>query len=501
MDNIEDGTPAIQMAYTLNEEQQNAFDWLAEFCIGSIHGYRKVLLQGYAGTGKTFTLTRMIETVRAYRPEIAFGVTAPTHKAVRVLKKTSEIADGLDFGTIHSFLSLKQKINENTGEVTYEPDFRPNGAPRRVDDLDVLIVDEASMLDDKLFWHLEDELKNNRKLKIIFLGDAAQIPPVGKKEKVIGETNAIPFIPERRYSHNIHLLELVQPQRQAADSPIILYAHAIRNQLFNQHIEFDFKDEYKHALERFSPTGSLARQHDIIREFILTEEFEKDPDYCKFITYSNKAARMCNAMVRELKYGTKDLPFLILEDKLVMEEPMIAKSSVVIPKNEDVSLESLNVDTITFRYVHVEKSKFKGSSKYDPFSLAAKHSKFVDLKVYRVRLITPEGKHYTGNVLHESSIEEFDRVRAELETSAKLHTTGFERKTNWMEFFRMKESFIWVSHNYAITSHKSQGSTYQFTISQEWDMDNHRKITGIEEINRCRYVAASRAKQKLFVVR
>lgn len=496
----EDGFPSdvqTMPAYTLNTEQQEAFDWLFQFCI-RIGQWRKVLLSGYAGTGKSFALTKMIEAVKRAYPGINFGVTAPTHKAVRVLKKQSELREQLDFGTIHSFLSLKQKRNEATGEVTYEPDYRPNGQPRRIDGVHILIVDESSMLDDKLFWYLEDELRSNHALRIIFVGDELQIPPVGKKEKVLNEVNAIPFIPERRVSHKIHLLQLIEPQRQSADSPIIMYAHAIREQILNQSIQFDFKDEYSHALVKV-PTGKLQLMKDLVTEYFLTDEFENNTDHCKFISYTNKTTDYFNALVREMKYGTKEVPHLLLTDKFIMEEPIVIKNSVAIAKNEDVVLTYIQEDTIDFRYELIEHKVFSTDG-YDPLSEQSKNMKVFTMKIYKVKVLNDDGKEMSGNVVHESSLVEYEAMRETIRQAA-FKCQGYDRSKMWTEWYRVYNAFIWLKHNYAVTAHSAQGSTYNFAISQEWDIDRLRYKIGYEEANRIRYVSATRAKNKLYVVR
>lgn len=167
---LEDVKEIITSSYKLNLGQQESFDWLVKFCM-SQQEERKVVLEGWAGTGKSFLINRVVEEVRQRDPGSSFGMTAPTHKAVRVLKRSSELKDDLDFGTIHSFLGLKEKIDTTTGKVTYEPEYL-GGKPRRIDGIKVLIVDEGSMLGDELFEHIEVELRSNRHLRIIYMGEA-----------------------------------------------------------------------------------------------------------------------------------------------------------------------------------------------------------------------------------------------------------------------------------------------------------------------------------------
>jgi len=74
----------------------------------------------------------------------------------------------------------------------------------------------------------------------------------------------------------------------------------------------------------------------------------------------------------------------------------------------------------------------------------------------------------------------------------------FDRKEMWKQFYALEKPFANVNYNYCITAHKAQGSTYNYCISMEWDIDQNRSIP---ERNRIRYVAATRARNKLFVVR
>jgi ATP-dependent exoDNAse (exonuclease V) alpha subunit len=55
-----------------------------------------------------------------------------------------------------------------------------------------------------------------------------------------------------------------------------------------------------------------------------------------------------------------------------------------------------------------------------------------------------------------------------------------------------------VMHNYAITAHKAQGSTYENVILIEEDLDRNKKIV---ERNRIKYTAYTRAKNKLFILK
>src|SRR5664279_5443518 len=104
------------------------------------------LLTGAAGTGKTFTLREVVEY--AIMKHIKVIVTAPTNKAVKVLKKMVDLK--VIFATIHSALGMKEFIDPH-GVLSFKADPKA-GYP--AEDYDLIIVDESSMLDDTIFAEL-----------------------------------------------------------------------------------------------------------------------------------------------------------------------------------------------------------------------------------------------------------------------------------------------------------------------------------------------------------
>lgn len=121
-------------------------------------------LFGYAGTGKT-TIAREI----AARFDGETGFAAYTGKAASVLS-----SKGCPASTIHSLLYKPVPIKDPlTGKSTGEVDFVPS-AQRRARNLDLLIIDECSMVGEKIG---NDLLALG--VPILVLGDPAQLPPVG----------------------------------------------------------------------------------------------------------------------------------------------------------------------------------------------------------------------------------------------------------------------------------------------------------------------------------
>ena len=84
-------------------------------------GKKRVVLQGSAGVGKTYLVQELLRRLRNQGARGLFYVTAPTNKALAVLKKKVMEETFIVFKTVHSALSLTRQINFETGEETFVP--------------------------------------------------------------------------------------------------------------------------------------------------------------------------------------------------------------------------------------------------------------------------------------------------------------------------------------------------------------------------------------------
>lgn len=151
----------------LNREQQAAVE--------AIDTYGVILLSGGPGTGKTSTIVQMLARALSQQPALRIGLAAPTGKAARRLQETvrnglqaiptpqrQELAN-LPCSTLHRWLQAS-----------------PGGFGRHQQHplmLDLLVIDEMSMVELALMQALLNALPTNSKL--VLVGDPDQLPPVG----------------------------------------------------------------------------------------------------------------------------------------------------------------------------------------------------------------------------------------------------------------------------------------------------------------------------------
>lgn len=180
------------MTITLTHEQSGALDQIVGWA--TKRSSRQFTLAGYAGTGKTTIMRTVIDRLPK---DIEVVVAAPTGKAASVL-----CDKGVPATTIHRLCYQCRGEDEN-GKVMF--DFMSH----RVDREDLLvIVDEASMVDQRIY----DDLKSTG-CRLLFVGDHGQLAPVGKDPGLMAN-------PDCR-------LETIM--RQAESSPIVSFAHHLRN--------------------------------------------------------------------------------------------------------------------------------------------------------------------------------------------------------------------------------------------------------------------------------
>ncbi len=154
------------------------------------------VLTGGPGCGKSFTVASIVALASAKKAKVT--LVAPTGRAA---KRLSELT-GHPAATVHRLLALRPG-----GEATYD---RDNPL-----DVDLLVVDEASMLDVILANKLVKAIPPGAHL--LFVGDVDQLPSVGAGE-VLRDLLAAATIPRVR---------LTQVFRQAAQSGVITNAHRI----------------------------------------------------------------------------------------------------------------------------------------------------------------------------------------------------------------------------------------------------------------------------------
>ncbi len=207
-------------AHQATTEQAAFFKSLAAFIYSKPH--HAFLLTGYAGTGKTTLMRSIVETYKSLNGTIV--LLAPTGRASKVLAQRA----GMPASTIHRHIYMPKGDGGSAQFV-----LRPNQLKHAL-----FVVDEASMIadqptDSSAFGNrslLEDLLKYismGHYCKVLFIGDTAQLPPVGLPISPALDPNVL----ANTYGLQLVTHQLTQVIRQAEKSVVLKNATTIRKLL------------------------------------------------------------------------------------------------------------------------------------------------------------------------------------------------------------------------------------------------------------------------------
>lgn len=198
-------------------EQGQAIETFAQFMTDR-HTEAVMVMRGSAGTGKTTLAAAIVKAMTALGQKLV--LLAPTGRAAKVFS----LYAGHAAFTIHRRI-YRQKSLEGRFELSF------NNAQDTL-----FIVDEASMIansssfSDTIFagGQLMDDLirfvYNDRNCRLMFIGDRAQLPPVGETDSPALQSDVL-----RSYGLHVHECNLSEVLRQSQESGILWNATKIRS--------------------------------------------------------------------------------------------------------------------------------------------------------------------------------------------------------------------------------------------------------------------------------
>jgi ATP-dependent exoDNAse (exonuclease V) alpha subunit len=424
------------------------------------------IIRGYAGTGKTTVISTLIKILGSFSYKTQ--LLAPTGRAAKVMANYSK----KKASTIHKKI-YRQVSSPNSGALVFQ---RMNNYATNT----VFIVDEASMITDEsdfgtnslltdlieyVFTNPENGHTGN---KLIFVGDTAQLPPVGK--------SLSPALAKDYISNEFHMdvmdHELIDVMRQDIHSGILYNATNLRGLLAHNttSIQFNtasFKDFFRMTGEKMEDGMHYAYR-----------KFGKEDTIV--LTRSNKSAVQFNEFVRrtilyqEDEISSGDLLMIVRNNYHWLDED----SPAGFLANGDF-VEVLKIKKVEemhgFRFMNVALRLCD----YE------EHPE-IEAKILLDTLHSAEsalGKE--GNKkLYDSVCEDYSHITKKKERLEAI------RKDPYLNALQVKFA-------YALTTHKSQGGQWKAVFVEQ----GYLKDDQIDaEYIRWLYTAITRATHELFLV-
>lgn len=427
------------------------------------------VLCGYAGTGKTVTTAALVSRLADMGKRVV--VATPTHKArsqvERALARCG--AEGFEAVTVARLLGLKQVRDRQTGKETFKPDSAGKNMLSKTEEwdeeqcktvkirpIDVVIVDETSMLSSELYDLLLRELKGR---PVVFVGDDRQLLPVKETEVC------------KAFTNGSSLYRLTEVLRH--DGAILNLATATR-QLALGRARFASADGGGSRVVAYRSREQWGRS---LLEMAASSEAMTNPDFCRALAHYNESVNMINTRIHQRRYGM-DAPQFV--------EGMTCVTVDAIPDPMGTApLLNSTVDVLIQEAIR-EPHKFTGDlltdEPWDTWELTVTGD-FAMAK--RFRVIAAEDEQRWQKWLKDLA----DEAR---------EASGQKRSELWDLFFRRKDCVGKLQPASALTVHKSQGSTFQH-VFLHWDIDGGgSQPTAVQ--NQLSYVGITRAAESLHVV-
>lgn len=432
---------------TLTEKQKKA----ETDVLGLLKENDIVVLTGKAGTGKTTLANSIAKNFKSIGHGGVILCSAPTNKALHVIRGKMDNIHGMAFKTVHSALHLKRKIDFKTGAETFAQSNINTREPLK--GVNFMLIDEASMIGEQLLSYI---LKFTRMhgVKLLFLGDTSQLPPIGEESSQV-------------FTSDYPTIELTEIIRQGEGNPII---------------------ELSRNLEQAS---SKVNNRSDIGGYIYTDNLGKvvtelakvnGTDDLKYLAWTNREVDKINALVRKEVYGT---PKKIEQgETMVVNTPYKEKYYT----NEEIRVVNVETKELNLQYVNATDGVINPKEG----DLAA-----LGIAKLTCYVITCEKLHEETIeelpkllVIHEKSEAEFKKIKNILARKAKI------AEVKWTDYYHFIEQFADLKYNHAITVHKSQGSTYKRAIINVKNINMNRDK---KEKAKLLYTAVTRASNLLIL--
>ena len=488
----------------LNKKQQTAIVKLEDFI--NQDTYDSFYLLGYAGTGKTYVIINAIPKILLSENIRSIFLCAPTHKALGVMISyfTKSIPDTYidiftkkaKFLTLHSLLEYRPIVVNSTGAKTFVTSKKYNNISGNK--RDIIIIDECSMIPENLTDSLQ-KYALAHKIKIVYLGDVAQLSPIGEISSKIftsitDDYDYYIMLDEIMRTKSVDIRKVSMIVRETTTFNMESLLHIYGNQTDKHFFLYHSKEDYMTATW--------------FKNFIIQVKKNKNPI---ILAWRNKTVDNYNDYIRRYLHGKNKCNRYIIGDRVIFNGFYMTRGVIYYTSDivEIASIEEAESGQLgACRLMKDEELvDIKGLSE-----LIAEMDKLE--RVFRVQTLTVN-KVYSDTALSlgdtpgkVNTIYPMDlQIYREYSEKIRRSIESFTRKcksdkciTSLWSFFhaRIVDKYADIGFCHSMTIHKSQGSTFNYVYVDIKDISTN---TNEKERNRLLYTATTRAADMLgFIV-
>lgn len=462
---------------TYNKEQQSAIVNAVSFLKTNTDPTQYYVIEGKAGTGKT-TIAK--EILKEFEDEQIY-VAAVSHKAKGVIKSSfGDDTRGKKFFSIAGLLGMKG-INDNDTQTTkFQVGLK---VPLLDNPPALLVIDEASMItEDVLKKIININSSLSRPFQMLFLGDIGQIQPIRDEQSEFYRTHKDLLNKKSDIFNSKHKSKLITRVRQGEANPILPYADYFWENSQKENPELN-PTQHIVRNNQITDKGSLLfsnSEGEVLNSVIkaVKNAVEKGlTNHVKIVTYHVNEKTELNQKIHEALFG-KDSDYS-KGDMLILNSPYD------LP---DVNATMENSSEIQIKSIQDEDT--------DEFGV---HTLYLETNGTAYTRTGNEQKDCVIQVVSRNDIGLYNQKLQELASYAKRQTNRALKKQAWGDFWEYKGRYADVDFGYAITAHKSQGSTYDIVVVDEKDIMG-TTATSNQEKSELIYTALTRPRKIAIVI-
>lgn len=462
---------------TYNKEQQSAIINAVSFLKTNTDPTQYYVIEGKAGTGKT-TIAK--EILKEFEDESIY-VAAVSHKAKGVIKNSfGEDTRGKKFFSIASLLGMKG-INDNDTQTTK---FQVGTKVPLLDNPPaLLVIDEASMITEDVLKKIIDINSSlSRPFQMLFLGDIGQIQPIRDDQSEFYRTHKDLLNKKSDIFNSKHKSKLITRVRQGEANPILPYADYFWENSQKENPELN-PTQHIVRNNQITDNGSLLfsnSEAEVLNSVIkaVKNAVEKGlTNHIKIVTYHVNEKTELNQKIHEALFG-KDSDYS-KGDMLILNSPYdLPDVNATMENSSEIQIKSIQDTDV------------------DEFGV---HTLYLETNGTAYTRTGNEQKDCVIQVVSRNDIGLYNQKLQELASHAKRQTNRALKKQAWGDFWEYKGRYADVDFGYAITAHKSQGSTYDIVVVDEKDIMG-TTATSNQEKSELIYTALTRPRKTAIVI-
>lgn len=475
----------VKLDFELNDQQKSALKELEAFVNGDD---TSITLSGYAGTGKTTIMGIFNEYLkRRIQADIIFS--APTHRANAVTRQKTPNAKVV---TLQSLLGLRPDFDITEDVFDLHKLKFEQVAEVKIEPASIVIVDEASMIQDSLYDFLLKQIAA-KGAQIIFMGDKGQLRPV--------KANNISKV----FRNDGAQLQLTKIER-TGDNPILKESTRVRNGE-----GFSYETDIAPNGQGVEYSSDKTRIREFVRTSLKEMKDSQDPLYFRVLAATNSSVEAYNSAIRQILYGRR--PAQLYEGELVMgysnREYDSLRKKYKLMNSGDYVVQSVKPTTIQIDLTYPDR---KESISMEGYKVTLKDA--IDTSASSFTIDVVSNFETDENIIKvQEYIQTLWSMRKQLlaegnPTAARsvvekinniqnrIHTMRDIKDANGR--LKLRKSF---DYGYAHTIHKSQGGTYSKVLINDSSINTFgfNDKNGQEVRQELKYVAVSRAKNYVMV--